>query len=381
MKTYSRLLLFMTCFCFSIMVQATNVLPPDPPTPSSNGPLCEGSGTSLQLTANPPAVGGPYTFHWKGPNGFISSDENPLIANPTIDNSGVYTLTIEDATGIESGSVTVEIRETPNQPFITSSSSTLCEGETLSLSVPTYTGTTVEYAWEGPNGSFPNVNSPILTESNIDAMSVGDYTIQVTVDGCSSATSPPFTLAVESVPVVVNDTDTIEEDRTSTTLDILANDDLTNTPDYAVNIIMEPEYGVVSSNGDGTYDYTPNTNFVGTDGFTYEVCNNSCEAACSSAFVSIVVNASAACTPPSVFTPNGDGANDTFRINCLPFYPDAELQVFNRWGDHVYKGQNYQNDWTGTMNGEELPVGTYYYVLKLNDTAGQVLSGYIYLQR
>jgi gliding motility-associated-like protein len=48
---------------------------------------------------------------------------------------------------------------------------------------------------------------------------------------------------------------------------------------------------------------------------------------------------------PNLFTPNGDGINDTFFIPYLFWYPNSNLQFFDRWGKQVYKADSYQNDW------------------------------------
>ncbi|WP_035739359.1 T9SS C-terminal target domain-containing protein, partial [Flavobacterium subsaxonicum] len=85
------------------------------------------------------------------------------------------------------------------------------------------------------------------------------------------------------------------------------------------------------------------------------------------------------------FTPNGDGYNDTFRIDCIEDYPNNILEVFNRYGSPVYKTNRYKNDWDGGANvdgvvraGEKLPVGTYYYVLTIN---GSARTGWLYIMR
>jgi gliding motility-associated-like protein len=61
----------------------------------------------------------------------------------------------------------------------------------------------------------------------------------------------------------------------------------------------------------------------------------------------------------NVFTPNGDGVNDLFEIKNIEKYPESELQIFNRWGEVIYRYVGYKNDW----DGRGIPDGTYYYLL------------------
>ncbi|ULC58956.1 tandem-95 repeat protein [Flaviramulus sp. BrNp1-15] len=87
------------------------------------------------------------------------------------------------------------------------------------------------------------------------------------------------------------------------------------------------------------------------------------------------------------FSPNGDGDNDVLIINCIENYPNNKLEIYNRWGNIVYEKKGYNNDWNGISNGratvnvsEELPVGTYYYVLDFGD-GSKPKVGWIYLNR
>ncbi|HTK22390.1 MAG TPA: gliding motility-associated C-terminal domain-containing protein [Mucilaginibacter sp.] len=82
---------------------------------------------------------------------------------------------------------------------------------------------------------------------------------------------------------------------------------------------------------------------------------------------------------PNVFTPNGDGFNDTFIIKDLNKYPENDLVIFNRWGNSVFQEKNYHNEWTGTGLSE----GTYFYVLKVKSTAEiwEDYHGYLTLLR
>ena len=87
------------------------------------------------------------------------------------------------------------------------------------------------------------------------------------------------------------------------------------------------------------------------------------------------------------FSPNGDGINDYFKIDCLGHYPNNTLQVYNRWGNIVFQTKSYKNNWNGTPNGramvqpeDQLPVGTYYYVLDLGD-GSEPRTDWLYLNR
>jgi gliding motility-associated-like protein len=78
--------------------------------------------------------------------------------------------------------------------------------------------------------------------------------------------------------------------------------------------------------------------------------------------------------PPNAFSPNGDGINDSWQIKYLDRYPDATVEVFDRYGQRLYYSLNYTLPWDGTYNGKPLPIGTYYYVI--NPKSGRsTLSG------
>ncbi|MBV9987309.1 MAG: gliding motility-associated C-terminal domain-containing protein [Chitinophagaceae bacterium] len=68
---------------------------------------------------------------------------------------------------------------------------------------------------------------------------------------------------------------------------------------------------------------------------------------------------------PNIFSPNGDGINDTWQVPFLHNHPDAVVSVYNRGGVLVFKSTGYARDWDGNRNGKPLPVGTYYYVILL----------------
>ena len=74
---------------------------------------------------------------------------------------------------------------------------------------------------------------------------------------------------------------------------------------------------------------------------------------------------------PSGFTPNGDGINDRWNLGGLDQYPSAEITLFNRWGDVLLTFGSTDGVWDGTLNGIPVPVGTYYYHIRVNEPALQ----------
>lgn len=96
--------------------------------------------------------------------------------------------------------------------------------------------------------------------------------------------------------------------------------------------------------------------------------------------------------PPTVYnfvSPNNDYKNDTFFIDGLRnIFLNFKLYIYNRWGTLVWTGDTNEPDWDGyankglLINNSDIPEGTYYYVLDLNDPDySKPLQGYLFLKR
>lgn len=83
---------------------------------------------------------------------------------------------------------------------------------------------------------------------------------------------------------------------------------------------------------------------------------------------------------PTLFTPNNDGFNDTWNIQGMKKYPEAEVKVFTRSGKLVFEQTGYASDWDGSYKGMLLPKGDYYYYLDLKD-GSEVLQGVVTIKR
>ena len=162
--------------------------------------------------------------------------------------------------------------------------------------------------------------------------------------------------------------------------DVLANDQFAS-PVLSLNIVQKPQHGAAIVNEDNTITYIPSEDYCNDfedatqDHFLYEVCTAE---GCYTAVVWVTVR----CSDLVIYTgfsPNGDGVNDFFVIDGLQKYPNHTLQIFNRWGNLVFRTKDYHSDWGGTWGQNDLPDGTYFYLLDLGD--GTRYKGFIEINR
>jgi len=193
------------------------------------------------------------------------------------------------------------------------------------------------------------------------------------------------TEAANIEPLIANSDDSSTSQNTSVVINICDNDvipqnDLT---DYYIMSLAEggtgPNSGEVLFNDDCTITYTPNEGLCDfEDTFNYVICN---DGGCADALVTVSVScvSTLPLTIANGMSPNGDGINDVFYIEGLDLYPDHRLCIYNRWGNVVFPLGKYNNDWRGVWNGNDLPDGTYFYVL---DTGmGDQITGYLQIHR
>lgn len=227
----------------------------------------------------------------------------------------------------------------------------------------------------------------VLNNDSLSYTSPQDYngpdtlTYQICDDGnpalCDQAMV--FLFINNSPPVAIDDTLIIETDETAT-VDVLDNDSDPNGQDISVFVVSAAQNGESTNLGGGLVEYTAGATYSGTDSFYYIICDDGSPLLCDTAWVRVGVEA-VAFNIPNSFSPNGDGLLDAFVIEGLQNYPGNKLTIFSRWGDVVLEQKNYNNNWNGKRDfEEELPEGTYFYVLDLNN-GSEPLTGYIMLQR
>lgn len=142
-----------------------------------------------------------------------------------------------------------------------------------------------------------------------------------------------------------------------------------------VRVVVQPKNGSVFVNSDGSITYRSTPGFVGDDTFVYEIIDEN--GSKDFATVRMVVRLAELLIPNAV-TPNSDGKNDLFVIQGLENYDNADLTIFNRWGNEVYRSRSYQQNWDGAGVSD----GTYYYRLLLKkDGVETIHKGWVLVKR
>ena len=305
-------------------------------TPASCADAPDGAIATTAFGGTPP-----YLFNWSGPGGFTSGLEDISGLLP-----GVYNVTVMDAhncfvelPGTVNALVTVIANAGADQQ--------VCLGTVFTLDGSASVGAAV-YSWTDAQNNVVGTSSTI----SLTLPAPGDFTFTLTVtDGPCSSTDQ---VTITSLALPIADAG---PDRTIFLSETAA---LGGTPSGPAgsSYIWSPD----SLLNDGN-PANPIADPDVTTWFTLSVvAPNGC-ADTDSLLVTVVPTIMI----PSGFTPNSDGSNDAWMIDFIDLFPDCEVQVFNRWGDQLFRSVGYQQPWNGKYRDGYVPVGTYYYVIELND--------------
>jgi len=292
--------------------------------------LNDGSATAFVLGGTQP-----YTYGWS----------NGGTTNPLVDLApGAYSVDVTDANGcaISNETFVNGVQNIFLPGNFSSIDSTVCLGATIFLEIEEKPNLT--YEWENGYKQADRWVTPT------DPVNV--YTLSITDLNCANPYTVSATINVEAVDPLPS-TNPLPE----------------NGP-YAT-IVKGESIDIFSNNMNcDTYEWTWVTDTVGTRTITdnpeasgwyhIEVDSAGC-LGFDSIYVVVGVK------PYDAITPNGDGFNDVWNVLDIASYPNAVVQVFNRWGALVHEtlgGLDYAA-WDGTREGKELPVGTYYYIIDL----------------
>lgn len=257
-------------------------------------------------------------------------------------------------------------------------------GDSLQLNANLPNGIIGSWTSSNPDLFFSDVNdknavirdfaggttSLVWTLSSDECLDYSTDEIQLTIPENISATDDEFEFDTDLPNQIV-------------LLDVLDND-VTNNQSTTLKLIDQTQFGDLDNNN-STVEYTLPHQYDGAIDFSYEICLTDCPLICDTAWTTVLLNYEIPAEPvndeiSNAITPNGDGVNDAFVVPQLvdtpELYPDAEFILFDRWGNILYQTRPYQNEWRGTNQaGKDLATGTYYYLLRLDISSGNVLKG------
>lgn len=213
------------------------------------------------------------------------------------------------------------------------------------------------------------------TNATLEISEIGTYSVTVTVGSCS---------ATDSIDVLPNDdlvVSIIEGD-----LEVCPNEPhtlTTNTSEEGATYQWFLNSTEIAGETGSSIEFTVAPGTVGTQVYSVVITAGGCSGTDS---IDVRLYPVGNCVISQGISPNGDGFNDTLDLTFLNDRTGIKkLQIFNRLGTLVFEQINYLNQWGGqSKNGNDLPSGTYFYVIDLNGNDavyGEQATGWIYLNR
>ena len=248
--------------------------------------------------------------------------------------------------------VVINAGNAPDASVKTNGSTTFCENSNVTLSS----------AWLG-NATYQWTRNGVLLSTNLPQITVNDganYQLIVT-NNCGSDTSSVITTQIAATPIP----------NFSWSPEVIFKGQPVIFSDSSTNAATWSWYF-----GDGQIDYVENPTNVYYEAGEYTVymqVRNSfgCD---SSITKTLIVRNPGAYFIPNVFTPNGDGAFDSFQIEA-DGYEKIEIEVFDRWGVQLFESSDAKVQWTGnTRGGRPCQNGVYFYHVKIHLFDGKVIE-------
>jgi trimeric autotransporter adhesin len=330
------------------------------------------------------------SYIWQLPNGqeLTSSTPSLKLKATSSDFDGEYTA-YRDSAGCKSsifGPVIVDVVSLPANSFSAGRDTTLCQGNSIALKAKAPTNGKASWLSLSTKVSVLDPNSPNTTVQNLN-IGANRFVWRIALGKCIQAAADTVTVFLEKAPILADDKYTIERAQDVAAMNILLNDNLAGIKDTTVSWTGAPTQGnfeFIPSNK--SFRYTAEPDFRGIIQFQYVVCNkaSACATPCDTAQVAIdVFNLP---KPTDGLVLEDPGPNGSLQIRGLQGFSRVDITITNRWGDRVYRNENYDNNapWRGHAgdNGPFLPPGAYYYVISAFDDGklvGKPQTGAIYL--
>jgi gliding motility-associated-like protein len=293
----------------------------------------------------------------------------PLATPSAVSTTGTYFIQLDDGSCSVIQAVNVIVNTAPI--LIITDPAAVCSPNTVDITASTVTAGsdpgTLTY-WTDASAISP------LTTS-LAVATTGTYYIQLDLGG-GCIVIMPVNVTVNLSPTLISFTGSDSYCSGDSISDVFV--DVSGTPVWTIDYTLD---GVVQSisasvtpislgNTEGVYVLTTisDGNCSTNVNETQNIVISNCEPI--------------AITVPTAFTPDGDMTNDTWKILDMDAnLPNNIVRVYNRWGNLIFEHLSSMtnpyssNEWDGTYKGEQLPVGSYYYIIEHNDGSSDSETG------
>jgi len=295
-------------------------------------------------------------FLWTGPNGFTSTKQRPVLPKIKFTDAGLYKVIVSSDIGC-SNSDSTNLVVYPAVTAGINPETSVCEGTPVQLQA---TGGT-RYKWVPSLGlSDDGISNPTAKPKDSTV-----YTVYIiNENGCFDSISTKVHIWQKPVANAGPDK------KTRLGMPVRLNGSITGT-----NVSF---FWTSSSFLTATSVLQPYTNSPQDITYTLQVISN---LGCGSNSDDVKVKVYEKLIIPNAFSPNGDGINDSWIVEPLDLFTESVTEVYNRYGQLVYRSNGYSRPWDGTRNGVPLPVGNYYYVIDLKNNNEPKLTGSIMILR
>jgi gliding motility-associated-like protein len=362
--------------CYRAIVQ-NGAFPPDTSTiacitvfePSAGGTI-SGGGTfcgnpgsgSLALSGN---IGNPLYWAFSTDNGLTwtsITDTTSILGYSSITQNTIYQAVVQNGASCPSdtSSQAAFTINPVSSAGVISGNDTVCSSiNSGMISLSGYAGTISGWMYSADLGiSWTSIANATDTLSYLNLSQATLYEAVVQNGSCPADTSTFVLINIFAPPAVSAGNDTTISPGQSLVLNGSGAGSASWSPATGLsNTGIFSPLGMPSNSTTYTLTVTDTNGCINSDDVTVTVS--------SRAFDGMVSN---------LFTPNGDGINDTWYIEGIENFPGNGVFVYNIYGNKVFEKKGYNNDWKGTYNGADLPEGTYYYILKFDDES-KVIKG------
>lgn len=353
-----------------------------------NASVCGNApGAMLELCINEADVvtGGLYTWYWTENDEIVSPASNSRciqLADLSRFNAGLNTFyviaNIDGCTSNSSIPLNINIDYVPATTAFGGPDVVSCNADEVFISAITPTLGVGSWAIVDP---FLTIEMPNAISTSVFGLRPGLNRVQWSLSqgACINFSRDTVNIFYQIPPIARNDQALVSYAGV-VTINMVNNDDTPET--YTIDIVRAPEFGNLIPRIDENFDYRAYANYVGNDFYTYRICAVGCPNLCAEARVDIRIGDDSDCAIPTIITPNDDGTNDVFFIPCLSsnLFPNNKVTIFNEQGSAVFEESPYQNNWKGTYRGEDLPVGTYFFVVDFAD-GSTPKTGFVIIKR